>query len=227
MCDIAPICGRNVCFCTFVYFLRFVFCFHESVLYLWDLVFYLRDSFYICVIRFVFVRFVLYLCVAVVGHRRERLQFLRPVMQPGKSRDSMQSSSENSPESSLEITVDLEESSSTSTPSSQKSSKSSVEAKKHELLATCINVLKEPVSKPKGKEDHFALYVAQKLDGFDSRKRAVAEKRITDIIFDLEINGLSQYAQMPYVNQENFNHGAYSNAMGLQNNGGEYLSMLQ
>ena len=77
-------------------FLRFVFCFHESVLYLWDLVFYLRDSFYICVIRFlfvrlsflfvrvllylcdslyicgirfVFVRFVLYLCVAVVGHR--------------------------------------------------------------------------------------------------------------------------------------------------------------
>ena len=121
----------------------------------------------------------------------ERLQFLRPVMQPGKSRDSMQSSSENSPEPPLEITVDLEESSSTSTPSSQKSSKSSVEAKKHELLATCINVLKEPVSKPKGKEDHFALYVAQKLDGFDSRKRAVAEKRITDITFDLEINGLS------------------------------------
>ena len=98
MCDIAPICGRNVCFCTFVYFLRFVFCFHESVLYLWDLVFYLRDSFYICVIRFlfvrlsflfvrlllylcdslyvcairfVFVRFVLYLCVAVVGHRTD------------------------------------------------------------------------------------------------------------------------------------------------------------
>eukprot|EP00112_Aurelia_sp_Birch-Aquarium-sp1_P025869 Seg8859.2 transcript_id=Seg8859.2/GoldUCD/mRNA.D3Y31 product="hypothetical protein" protein_id=Seg8859.2/GoldUCD/D3Y31 len=47
----------------------------------------------------------------------ERLQFLRPVMQPGNSRDSMQSSSETSPES-LEITVDLEESS--STPSSKK-----------------------------------------------------------------------------------------------------------
>ena len=69
MCDIAPICGRNVCFCTFVYFLPFVFCFHESVLYLWDLVFYLRDSFYICVIRFIFVRLsflfvrlLLYLC---------------------------------------------------------------------------------------------------------------------------------------------------------------------
>ena len=69
MCDIAPICGRNVCFCTFVYFLRFVFCFHESVLYLWDLVLYLCDSFSVCATQFsicatpfIFVRFALYLC---------------------------------------------------------------------------------------------------------------------------------------------------------------------
>ena len=155
----------------------------------------------------------------------ERLQFLRPVMQPGKSKDTMQFSSESSPES-LETMADLEDASSASTPLSQKSNRSSLEAKKHELMTTCINVLKEPALNSK-EEDHFALYIGQKLNDFDPKTRAVAEKRITDIIFDLEINSFNQYPQMSHASQGNFSNHAYTNAMGLQQNTGEYLSMLQ
>ena len=95
-------------------------------------------------------------------------------------------SSESRPES-LETMGDLEDASSTSTPLCQKGNRSSLETKTHELMTTCIIVLKEPALKSK-EEDHLALYIGLKLNDFNPKTKAVAGKRITDIIFDLEIN---------------------------------------
>ena len=81
----------------------------------------------------------------------DRLQFLRPVLQPGRSRDSLQGSlneTENeNPE--LDKTSDGDQSKSasrqTSTP---KLKKGALEEKKVELMNTCIVALKEPANQP-------------------------------------------------------------------------------
>ena len=33
---------------------------------------------------------------------------------------------------------------------------------------------------------HFALYVGEKLDGFNKRQRMLAEKRINDVLYEIE-----------------------------------------
>ena len=84
--------------------------------------------------------------------------------------------------------------------SSKQSSKKSLDTKKEEFLTTCIQVLQEPIQ-PKAETQPqcpFALYIAQKLSGLDRRSRAIAEKRISDIIFDLELNSQSLNAQPTY-----------------------------
>eukprot|EP00112_Aurelia_sp_Birch-Aquarium-sp1_P024659 Seg788.15 transcript_id=Seg788.15/GoldUCD/mRNA.D3Y31 product="hypothetical protein" protein_id=Seg788.15/GoldUCD/D3Y31 len=121
----------------------------------------------------------------------DRLQFLQPVMKPGKSRDTFDTCNDdseqegrNSPDPDPQISVH-------STP---KISKKAYETKKSELLSTCISVLKEPVSKPAEKEQcHFSMHIAQKLAQFDRRKRAIAEKRINDIVFELEMIILTMF----------------------------------
>ena len=64
--------------------------------------------------------------------------------------------------------------------------------KKHKLLSTCINLLKEPakelLKESKPTVCHFSLYVSEKLAKFDRRTRAIAEHRISNQLFDLEIN---------------------------------------
>ena len=45
--------------------------------------------------------------------------------------------------------------------------------------------MKEPVVKPD--QCQFSLYVAEKLSKFSKRTRAIAEKRISDMLFELEM----------------------------------------
>ena len=63
------------------------------------------------------------------------------------------------------------------------------EAKKDELFATCIRALQEPPPKQESvpKVSSFAMYVDEKLKNLDNRSRALAEKRISDVLFDLEM----------------------------------------
>lgn len=119
----------------------------------------------------------------------EHMQFLRPVMQAGKSKDSYR------PNGEMEKITDQQQCDKvvevdgiiTVKPTA---SKKQLEEKKQELLSACIKVLKEPL-KPEAefKQCHFSLYVAEKLASFDKRTRMVAEKRICDILFELEMGG--------------------------------------
>ena len=66
---------------------------------------------------------------------------------------------------------------------------------KQELMTKCLDVLKKPDDKEE-KPCHFSLFIAGKLNQMDRMTRAMAEKRICDVIFDLEMNG-------PHLSSEN------------------------
>lgn len=155
----------------------------------------------------------------------ERLQFLRPALTPRKSIDCLTMTADDENQGvQPEIFSNVEDSSSSSSLSQSTpriNTKRSTEAKKQELLTNCINVLKQPISKPNEKEEcHFASYIAQKLALFDKRTRAIAEKQITDVIFDLEING--------YYNTSNENiQGNFGGFMMQNNQGGSFMNMIQ
>ena len=53
---------------------------------------------------------------------------------------------------------------------------------KQKLMAKCIDVL----DRPKDAGDPFVLYVSQQLKNLDKRRRLLAEKRINDILFELQ-----------------------------------------
>ena len=72
---------------------------------------------------------------------------------------------------------------------SRKSKKNDLEMKRQELLSTCIIVLKEPAPSQQAAPIQylFSLSVAEKLSKFDRMTRMVAEKRISDVLFELEM----------------------------------------
>ena len=122
-----------------------------------------------------------------------------------------------------------------------------MELKKQELLATCINILKEPpvkaLDESKPAPCHFSLYVSEKLAQSDKRTRAIAEKRITDVIFDLEFNSTTAFTNIISSNNNLGHNFGSANAMNtqfnelqsnlmqstnlLQNGNGPYMSLLQ
>ena len=69
-------------------------------------------------------------------------------------------------------------------------------------MSICINVLKEPAPSQQTASIQcpFSLYVAEKLSQFDRVTRMVAEKRITDILFELEMkeNTLQPFGQYQF-----------------------------
>ena len=138
----------------------------------------------------------------------DRLQFLMPVMQAGKSKDSLRSRS-STPESldiyncldnSISISVNEEyKIPSLPSPGKGKSHKRSADFKskaRNELLSTRVKVLKEPLPEPQAKQQFpFSLYIAEKLSGFDKRSRMIAEKRINDVIFEIEMGAINNERQ--------------------------------
>ena len=63
-----------------------------------------------------------------------------------------------------------------------------MESTKQELWKECIRVLKTPEDPIPSRDvsSRFGNYVAEKLAGFDAKTRAVADKRIVDVLFELE-----------------------------------------
>lgn len=136
----------------------------------------------------------------------DRLQFLVPVMQAGKSKDTLPTSRSSTPESvdnedclddSTLISVDEEDENPSPSSICRKGKyckkATDLESKaRNELLSTCVQVLKEPLPfptpEPQAKRQcPFSLYIAEKLSGFDKCSRMIAEKRISDIIFEMEM----------------------------------------
>ena len=68
---------------------------------------------------------------------------------------------------------------------------------KNKLLQECINVMKTPTTASlpvpaSGEEQTFGRFVAKKLLPFDKYTKLIAEKRITEILFELEMNMLTE-----------------------------------
>ena len=88
-----------------------------------------------------------------------------------------------------------------STPEAKppKERKKNIEDAKTELLTSCINVLKEPsaasAAEPKEEIDHFAFHIARKLKTMSRHTRILAEKRINDAIFEIEMGEFQQHAE--------------------------------
>ena len=135
----------------------------------------------------------------------ERLQFLVAVMQAGKSADNIRPQSRSSTES-LEVSCESVDSDTSlveytvlpkrpempnSGISSRRKSLTESDSRK-ELLSTCIQVLKEPMPHSPAEAQPptcpFALYVAEKLSHLNKRNRMIAEKRISDILYEIELN---------------------------------------
>ena len=159
----------------------------------------------------------------------ERLQFLRPVMQPGKSRDNLKGFLHETSSQESEKSIENEEPTVPKTRIPPKASKKVLEAKRQELLSTCINVLKEPqASQNTVKSCHFSLFIAEKLGKMDHRSRTIAEKRIKDVIFDIEINGAER--QMPASQNDMLHYQASGQQLNMNmhmNSSGPYSSLLQ
>ncbi|KAL9966434.1 hypothetical protein ACROYT_G024507 [Oculina patagonica] len=112
------------------------------------------------------------------------LQFLVPVMNAKPSKDTLKSSVETVPSDSN----DLQEPSA-KLPTKRKLQRG-ISDQQQLLMNECIRVLKQP-DQP-DQDTSFGLYVAKKLQGFDRRTRMIAEKKISDILYDLELAELEQ-----------------------------------
>ena len=127
------------------------------------------------------------------------LQFLLPVLNPRSSRDTLP---DESPEKSSINDIADEEASSTSISPGVKLRKtksgkcdrkaqSAITEVKNELMMECLKVIKTPESSATAgpsAEASFASYITEKLKLLDNRRRMIAEKRISDIIWELQID---------------------------------------
>ena len=119
----------------------------------------------------------------------EQLKFLRPVMATTKSRDSISTKNND-----LDDSVSLPEN---EPPLKKWTLKTTIAERKLELLARWAESTAPGLSAKQ--PTHFTLLVEEKLGRLSQRNRMIAEKRIMDILFKIEINefegGLHQVVQ--------------------------------
>ena len=171
----------------------------------------------------------------------ERLQFLTTVLNAGKSKDNLCLENEDEDATEDEMVKETENPGEDVIPQQNASYKKPAkrkrsEAKKEELYATCIKALQEPPPKLESvtKVSSFAMYVDEKLNNLDSRSRALAEKRISDVLFDLDM-GNEINSQLPSHPQQfrQFSSGTDCGNVYLQNplarqaDSGQFMSMLK
>ena len=85
-----------------------------------------------------------------------------------------------------------------------------IEHVKTELLTSCIKTLKQPSTAPatelKEEIDHVTFHIAGKVKTMSKHTRILAEKRINDAIFEIEIVEFQQHAEGRSTNcNNNFN----------------------
>lgn len=160
----------------------------------------------------------------------DKLSFLIPVIGSAKSRDTLKRKS-------------LEEISVKDTESTPIPRKKTIAERKLDLLSKCTDAItskaapiKEASSAPK--VSNFALYVEEKLSQLDKRSKRIAEKRISDILFEVEMSeeqeqrNSYQYQYQGQSAQQSFNpiQAAYNvqhniNNIQVEHNGKTYAEL--
>ena len=110
----------------------------------------------------------------------DKLAFLTPVFGASKSRDTLKRMSKNEQDDENDRKV---------TPNK---SRKTIAEKKLDLLSKCAdpftaNAKPKPNESPNLKLSVFAVYVDEKLSELKKRDRRIAEKRISDVLFDIEM----------------------------------------
>ena len=94
-------------------------------------------------------------------------------------------------------------------------------------MSACIDVLKKPPESP-SKTCHFSFFVAQKLAQMDKRSRMIAVKRITDVIYYIEMNNTAYSTISPgYGHGSSISYNGTSINTGMQMNNPAFLSYLE
>ena len=107
----------------------------------------------------------------------DRLSFVFPVIKSSKSRDTLKRKNEEENDEVEETRF--------STPGLKKKT---IAERKIELLSKCTEAItKKPVESADSKHSAFALYVDEKLSQLGKRDRRIAEKRISDVLFEVEM----------------------------------------
>ena len=141
----------------------------------------------------------------------DKLQFLQSVMKTTKSRDTLSIGNDSfQKNTTFSSDEEITDTSRDNIPSKEtkpsKVKKRKLEEMKTELLTSCINVLKEPqvapTAEPKEETDHFAFHIAGKLKFMSRQQRILAEKRINDVIFEIEMGEFQQ----PSSSRNSFNN---------------------
>ena len=132
----------------------------------------------------------------------DKLQLLQSVMKTTKRRDTLSIGND-----SFQINASFSSGEESNyigqkpTPEAKppKGKKKKIEDAKIELLTSFVNVLKEPsagpTAEPKEEIDHFAFHIAGKLKTMSRHTRILAEKRINDAIFEIEMGEFQQHAE--------------------------------
>ena len=124
----------------------------------------------------------------------QNLAFLIPVFGNSKSRDTLK-----------RISLPEDDSGQEANGSTPQSKKKTIAEKKLDLLSKCTDAITANAKKntpeeksSKANMSAFAVYVDEKMSQLDRRGRRIAEKRISDVLFDIEMSAdVSQESSRP------------------------------
>ena len=140
----------------------------------------------------------------------DRLSFLLPVIKSSKSRDTLKRKNEEENEEVEETRF--------STPGLKKKT---IAERKIELLSKCTEAItKKPV------ESAFALYVDEKLSQLGKRDRRIAEKRISDVLFEVEMQSEREEPVNRQMMYGSYGNNSYRNVNTTPLQGQSYMEML-
>ena len=147
----------------------------------------------------------------------DRLSFLLPVIKSSKSQDTLKRKNDNDEENG-----EVEEMRH-STPLPKKKT---IAERKLELLSKCTEAITKPVESrldESRKHSAFAIYIDERLSKLDVRERRIAEKRISDVLFEVEM----QNEREDPANRQ-LTYGTYYRNVGVTQpvQGQSYMEML-
>ena len=146
----------------------------------------------------------------------DRLSFLLPVIKSSKSRDTLKRKNEEENEEVEETRF--------STPGLKKKT---IAERKIELLSKCTEAItKKPVESADSKHSAFALYVDEKLSQLGKRDRRVAEKRISDVLFEVEMQSEREEPVNRQMMYGSYGNNSYRNVNTTPLQGQSYMEML-
>ena len=145
-----------------------------------------------------------------------RLSFLLPVIKSSKSRGILKRKDEEENEEVEETKFP--------TPGLKKKA---IDERKIELLSKCTEAItKKPVESADSKHSAFALYVDEKLSQLGKRDRGIAEKRISDILFEVEMQSDREEPVNRYMMYGSYGNNSYRNVNTTRLQGQSYMEML-